>query len=202
MSIVLANAAFGDDPGRWPLPPASTPHELWLRAVAAGGQGRYGSAMADLAGLLPACSAAARWCRWHTAPVHRSCVSSAGTTGPAGGTAGRSRWPARTRSPVPTPSSGSPPTRSGGAGSRRRPRRCGGPVSCSAETGTPRLPVRLAWVSADWPWPAVRVRRRGARRARRRVGSSAGVGAPRPEIGRRPSGGAVQRRGRSTHRGG
>jgi tetratricopeptide (TPR) repeat protein len=52
MNIVLANAAFGDDPRRWPLPPASTPHELWLRAVAAGGQGRYSSAMADLAGLL------------------------------------------------------------------------------------------------------------------------------------------------------
>jgi hypothetical protein len=48
MSIVLANAAFGDDPQHWPLPPASTPHELWLRAVAAGGQGRYGSAMSDL----------------------------------------------------------------------------------------------------------------------------------------------------------
>jgi hypothetical protein len=48
MSIVLANAAFGDDPRLWPLPQASTPHELWLRAVAAGGQGRYGSAMADL----------------------------------------------------------------------------------------------------------------------------------------------------------
>jgi hypothetical protein len=51
MNIVLANAAFGDDPRRWPLPPASTQHELWLRAVAAGGQGRYGSAMTDLAGL-------------------------------------------------------------------------------------------------------------------------------------------------------
>jgi hypothetical protein len=52
MSTVLAelgNTAFGDDPGRWPLPQASTPHELWLRAVAAGGQGRYGSAMTDLA---------------------------------------------------------------------------------------------------------------------------------------------------------
>jgi hypothetical protein len=48
MSIVLANAAFGDDPQHWPLPPASTPYELWLRAVAAGGQGRYGSAMSDL----------------------------------------------------------------------------------------------------------------------------------------------------------
>jgi hypothetical protein len=51
MSIVLANAAFGDDPQHWPLPPASTPHELWLRAVAAGGQGRYGSAMSDLDAL-------------------------------------------------------------------------------------------------------------------------------------------------------
>ena len=51
MSIVLANAAFGDDPSLWPLPPASTPHELWLRAVVAGGQGRYGSAMADLDGV-------------------------------------------------------------------------------------------------------------------------------------------------------
>lgn len=44
----LHNAAFGDAPNLWPLPPASTPHELWLRAVAAGGQGRYGNATADL----------------------------------------------------------------------------------------------------------------------------------------------------------
>src|SRR4051812_3853524 len=52
MSIVLAdplnNAAFGDAPNLWPLPQASTPHDLWLRAVAAGGQGRYGKAIADL----------------------------------------------------------------------------------------------------------------------------------------------------------
>ena len=53
-STMLANAAFGDDPGRWPLPAATTPHELWLRAVVAGGQGRYGCAFADLAGVLGA----------------------------------------------------------------------------------------------------------------------------------------------------
>lgn len=47
----LSDAAFGQDPGRWPLPTATTPHELWLRAVAAGGQGRYSSALADLARL-------------------------------------------------------------------------------------------------------------------------------------------------------
>ena len=51
-TAVLANAAFGDDPGRWPLPAATTPHELWLRAVVAGGQGRYGCAFADLATVL------------------------------------------------------------------------------------------------------------------------------------------------------
>lgn len=47
----LADAAFGGEPGRWPLPTASTPQQLWLRAVAAGGQGRYGSACRDLAQL-------------------------------------------------------------------------------------------------------------------------------------------------------
>ena len=44
----LADVAFGTDPGRWPLPAATTAAELWLRAVAAGGQGRYASARADL----------------------------------------------------------------------------------------------------------------------------------------------------------
>src|ERR1700744_4536128 len=47
----LALAAFGNEPGRWPLPTATTPHQLWLRAVASGGQGRYASAYADLAVL-------------------------------------------------------------------------------------------------------------------------------------------------------
>jgi hypothetical protein len=48
----LAATAFGDQPGRWPLPSARTPRQLWLRAVGAGGQGRYGSARDDLARLL------------------------------------------------------------------------------------------------------------------------------------------------------
>jgi hypothetical protein len=47
--MTLTDAAFGDDPGRWPLPAARTRRDLWLRAVVAGGQGRYGSAFADLA---------------------------------------------------------------------------------------------------------------------------------------------------------
>ncbi len=48
----LAAVAFGGDPGRWPLPTAHDHRQSWLRAVAAGGQGRYRSAAADLAELL------------------------------------------------------------------------------------------------------------------------------------------------------
>lgn len=48
----LTAAAFGAQPAAWPLPSATTPRQRWLRAVAAGGQGRYGSARADLAALL------------------------------------------------------------------------------------------------------------------------------------------------------
>ena len=51
-STPLSAAAFGPDPGLWPLPAAESAAELWLRAVAAGGQGRYGCARADLAELL------------------------------------------------------------------------------------------------------------------------------------------------------
>ena len=47
----LAAAAFGNQPQSWPLPTATTPRQLWLRAVASGGQGRYGSACRDLAVL-------------------------------------------------------------------------------------------------------------------------------------------------------
>ncbi|ORV99983.1 hypothetical protein [Mycobacterium kyorinense] len=52
VEATLAAAAFGDQPGRWPLPTARTPQQLWLRAIAAGGQGRYGNARSDLATLL------------------------------------------------------------------------------------------------------------------------------------------------------
>ena len=44
----LADAAFGAQPQLWPLPSATTPHERWLRAVAAGGQGHYSSALHEL----------------------------------------------------------------------------------------------------------------------------------------------------------
>ena len=51
IEATLARAAFGGEPDSWPLPSATTPQQLWLRAVASGGQGRYGSAYRDLAVL-------------------------------------------------------------------------------------------------------------------------------------------------------
>lgn len=57
LTQTLSRAAFGDRPGSWPLPSAITPRQVWLRAVAAGGQGRYARAFADLAvlrGRVPA----------------------------------------------------------------------------------------------------------------------------------------------------
>lgn len=75
---VLADAAFGADAARWPLPAAETPRQRWWRAVAAGGQGRYATARAELATLYGragrdgslAHSTQASFCRqlgWHAA---------------------------------------------------------------------------------------------------------------------------------------
>ncbi|MCF6385697.1 hypothetical protein L2K20_01835 [Mycobacterium sp. MBM] len=44
----LADAAFGTRPQLWPLPVARTARDRWLRAVASGGQGRYGVALHEL----------------------------------------------------------------------------------------------------------------------------------------------------------
>jgi hypothetical protein len=52
MSSTMAAAAFGGHPGRWPRPAARSPEDLWLRAVAAGGQGRYAAARAELSVLI------------------------------------------------------------------------------------------------------------------------------------------------------
>lgn len=48
---VLAEAAFGANPQLWPLPEAQSARGLWWRAVAAGGQGRYATAVSDLDAL-------------------------------------------------------------------------------------------------------------------------------------------------------
>lgn len=51
MPSPMERAAFGEEPGRWPLPTPATDDELWLCAVAAGGQGRYAAARSCLAEL-------------------------------------------------------------------------------------------------------------------------------------------------------
>jgi hypothetical protein len=51
---MILHAAFGDDPARWPLPGPHSGEERWLRAVAAGGQGRYALAESELAVILRA----------------------------------------------------------------------------------------------------------------------------------------------------
>lgn len=45
---VLQSAAFGANPGLWPLPSAHDPTSTWLRAIALGGQGRYALGRAEL----------------------------------------------------------------------------------------------------------------------------------------------------------
>lgn len=147
-AAVLADAAFGDDPGRWPLPAAVTPHELWLRAVAAGGQGRYASARADLARLRrsrpggPLASLAhstnasfLRQLGWHTHARgwDGRALALAGVDAEAGADAliglaadalGVGRF----------------------AASQRALQRA---ADRMVDAAAPRLPVRLAWVSAE-----------------------------------------------------
>ncbi|MCV7268351.1 hypothetical protein [Mycolicibacterium doricum] len=51
MTSPLLDAAFGGRPHLWPLPPPADAQDRWLRAVAAGGQGRYAVALTDLTAL-------------------------------------------------------------------------------------------------------------------------------------------------------
>lgn len=44
----LFDAAFGSNPGRFPLPAATDPRESWFRSVALAGQGRYSAAEIEL----------------------------------------------------------------------------------------------------------------------------------------------------------
>ncbi|EUA52766.1 hypothetical protein I552_8874 [Mycobacterium xenopi 3993] len=125
----LSAAAFGDRPGCWPLPSARTPYQRWLRAVAAGGQGRYGSAQSDLTLLLRNTSAGRLASLAHSTRA-RSCASLAGMRKRAGGTAGRWRWPATTPRLLPTRCLGWPPMPSDFAGSPSPRRCCAGPTRC------------------------------------------------------------------------
>lgn len=49
----LFDAAFGGNPGRFPLPAATDPRESWFRSVALAGQGRYSAAGVELRRYRP-----------------------------------------------------------------------------------------------------------------------------------------------------
>ncbi len=51
-AAALYDAAFGAEPGRYPLPPAASMQSRWWRAVALGGQGRYAAAETELTIIL------------------------------------------------------------------------------------------------------------------------------------------------------
>ena len=197
-ATMLANAAFGDDPGRWPLPAASTPDELWLRAVAAGGQGRYGSALADLDGV----------CRQQrSGPLLSMAHSTRASFLRQLGWHGRARtWDGRASALAGTvPREREvPPVEAGAdalvglaadalgvgrfAASARALQRAGdlltgaaGPATSGTESAPPRLPVRLAWVSAE----LAMARGEGATavgHARRAVDLAKGLGSARHAV--------------------
>jgi hypothetical protein len=85
----LTAVAFGDQPGRWPFPAATTPHQQWLRAVGAAGQGRYGTAYAELAALRGAAPSARLSSLAHSA--HASFLRQLGWHSRARGWDGRAR---------------------------------------------------------------------------------------------------------------
>ena len=140
-------AAFGSNPGSWPLPSGADTRALWLRAVAAGGQGRYAAALADLERVRRARGSEAvaslalstrasflRQLGWHdVARVWDGRAAAFAQTdearadamiGLAADALGVGRF----------------------AASARALERAAEPVNAS---GSPRLPIRLAWVSAE-----------------------------------------------------
>lgn len=176
VETVLANVAFGDDPGRWPLPPAAAPRELWLRAVAAGGQGRYANARADLAELYRG-----------KGPLRSLAHSTqASFLRQLGWHARARRWDGRALALAGCDTEGAADALIGlaadalGVGrfdaSARALERAAGLVSSA-----PRLPVRLGWVSAE----LAMARGQGAtavNHAERAVEHAAALGSSRHEV--------------------
>lgn len=144
---VLTSAAFGEDPGRWPLPPAATPHELWLRAVAAGGQGRYGTALADLDTLRRGCAGGAHHSLAHS--THASFLRQLGGHAHARGWDGRA-WAAAGNHPdAATDALVGLAADALGLGRFSLARRLLDRAAVPAAQGSQRLRVRQAWVTAE-----------------------------------------------------
>lgn len=143
----LHDAAFGAHPGAWPLPPATEPRQCWLRAVAAGGQGRYASALSDLERLrrLPATDDVASL----ASSTRASFLRQLGWHDHARGWDGRAAALADTGEAAADAFVGLAADALGVgrfAASARALQRAAGALS---DTDAPRLPVRVAWVSAE-----------------------------------------------------
>ena len=157
VSQTLASvAAFGAEPGYWPLPTASNPTQRWLRAVAAGGQGYYGCAHSELAALRREVT---RRAVGFAGAQHSGITAAPARLARVGQGLGRSRGAGPLRRPEAMSRRASthwsvwPPTRSGWADSPRR-RRCSTarvPRCPAGAHATPpaRLAIRVQWVSAE-----------------------------------------------------
>jgi hypothetical protein len=145
--MIMTDAAFGDDPGRWPLPEANTAEELWLRAVAAGGQGRYASAYSDLARVRCANRVGRLASLAHS--THASFLRQLGWHDNARGWDGRAIAVAGNNAEARVDALIGLAADALGVGrfaaSASALRRAEGLL----ESGPARLPVRLAWVSAE-----------------------------------------------------
>ena len=141
-------AAFGSNPGAWPLPSATTPDSRWLRAVAAGGQGHYASAHADLETLLRSAPGAplislahsTRGSFWRQLGWHVRARRCDGTAWALSGGAGEAGADALIGLAADALGVGR------FAASRRALDRA---AELVADSPVGRLPIRLAWVSAE-----------------------------------------------------
>jgi hypothetical protein len=144
----MDDVAFGSNPAAWPLATAATPEHLWLRAVAAGGQGHYAQAHADLQALLRSSAGerlmslahSTRGSLWRQLGWHeraRGCDGTAWALSSGGGEAGADALIGLAADAL-------------GVGrfaeSQRALERAADIV---ADSPVGRLPVRLSWVSAE-----------------------------------------------------
>lgn len=157
----LAAVAFGAEPGRWPLPPATDPDQLWLRAVAAGGQGRYAIARnctAEVIRRAPrgrlgslALSTQASFLRqlgWHR--VARGWDGRAYACAGADPEAGVDALIGLSADALGV----------GRLATSDALLHRAADLLAGADSPPPRLAIRLAWCARSWRWPAVTVRPR------------------------------------------
>src|SRR6478735_8964866 len=144
---MIGNAAFGDDPGRWPLPAARSAEELWLRAVAAGGQGRYASAYADLANVRRVQGVGRLASLAHS--THASFLRQLGWHDEARGWDGRALAIAGADAESTADALIGLAADALGVGRFAASSAALGRVRGLLDGGPPRLAVRLAWVSAE-----------------------------------------------------